>query len=321
MGAKDYYQILGVPEGASADEIKKAYRRLAKQYHPDTNAGDKQAEERFKNISEAHEVLSNPRKRQQYDQMRKFGAGGPGYDFRNFDFGGFGRPGGNRTGGFSFDTSDLFSGFGELFSQFFDMGGRTRRRQGPQKGEDILVDLSIPFELAIQGGKTEFKIEKEKVCSVCSGGGAKPGSQVQTCPDCQGMGRVTIGQGGFGVSRPCPRCYGRGQVIQNPCDKCRGTGQVRGPRTYSIKVAKGTEGGKIRLKGEGQPGTGRGPAGDMIVRLQVQQHRFFRRNGLDISCEIPLDQPKAHKGVVVRVKTIDNKKIKLRLPPGTTDGT
>jgi molecular chaperone DnaJ len=323
MGAKDYYQILGVSEAASADEIKKAYRRLAKQYHPDTNSGNKQAEEQFKNISEAHEVLSNPKKRQQYDQMRKFGAGGSGFDFRNFDFGGFGQQRGDRGGGFSFDTSELFNGFGELFSQFFDFGGRTQRKQHSSKrGEDIVVNLAIPFELSILGGKTEFHIEKEKVCTVCEGRGGKPGSQVQTCPECHGLGRVTIGQGGFGVSRPCPRCYGRGQLIQNPCDKCGGTGRVRGPRTYSVKIAKGTEqGSKIRLRGEGQPGSGRGPAGDIIVIVKVQAHRFFRRRGTDILCEIPLQHQKARTGATVKVKTVDGKKIKLKIPPGTRDGT
>ena len=330
MGAKDFYKILGVGESAGQDEIKTAYRRLAKQYHPDANAGDKQAEEKFKEVSEAYEVLSDPKKRQQYDQMRKFGMGGgpygrgfQGFDFGNFDFGGFQRqrPGTGR--GFKFDGFDMFGGLGDIFAQFFDMGEQTRReRSGPQRGEDLMVELSVPFEQAVAGGKSSFTVEKEKICPVCNGGGAKPGSKVQACPDCGGRGRVTISQGGFGVSRPCPKCLGKGQIITNPCDKCHGTGQVRGKRTYSIRVPPGAEDGKqIRLKKEGQPGSVGGPPGDMIIRIRTQPHRFFQRQGSDILCEVPLTLKQAVSGSKLRVKTVDGKKVELKIPPGTKDGT
>ena len=325
MGAKDYYKILGVNEDANQDEIKSAYRRLAKQYHPDANPGNKQAEEKFKDISEAYEVLSDPQKRQKYDQMRKFGfSGGQGFDFGNFDFGEFGKAW-HRSGqrGFSFGGFDLFGGLGDIFSQFFDMGERFRqKRHGPQKGKDLYIEVSIPFELSISGGKATFSVEKEKVCPVCSGGGAKPGSKVQTCPECGGTGMITISQGGFAVSRPCPRCYGRGQIITNPCDRCHGTGRVRAKQTYSVKIPAGiTDGKQIRLKGQGEPGIAGGPAGDMLITVRVQPHHFFKRKGNDIECEVVLTPKQAVNGATVRVKTATGKKVQLKIPPGTTDGS
>ncbi len=322
MGVKDYYKILGVSENASQDEIKQAFRRLAKMYHPDANPGNKEAEEKFKDIQEAHEILSNPQKREKYDQMRKFGTGA-NFDFNNFNFGGFHRKGCQGGGGFSFEGFDIFSDLGDVFSQIFDIGQRTRKsRRGPTKGDDIRVNLTIPFELAINGGKTSFSVEKEKVCPVCSGGGAKPGSRVETCPECNGRGTVVIGYGGFGVSRPCPRCYGRGHIIHNPCDRCHGRGVAKGKRTYSVKIPKGIdEMEEIRLRGEGEPGIGGAPPGDMIVRIHVQPHHFFKREGNDITCEIYLDKDQAARGATVKVKTVHGSKIKLKIPPGTHDGS
>lgn len=324
MAAKDYYKILGVAEKSGQEEIKKAYRRLAKQHHPDANPGDKQAEEKFKDISEAYEVLSNPQKRQQYDQMRKFGFGGQGFDFRNFDFGGFrGRSSRPQQGGFSFEGFELFGGLGDIFAQFFDLGERTRQKgYGPRRGENLFVEASIPFELGISGGKTSFTVEKEKTCPSCNGGGAKPGSRVQTCPECGGRGMVIIGQGGFGVSRPCPRCYGKGQIIENPCDRCHGSGIAKGKRRYSIKIPAGIEDGRqIRLKAEGQPGMAGGPKGDMMVTVRIQPHRFFTRQGNDILCTVQVDLAQAVLGSTLRVKTANGKKVQLRVPPGTRDGT
>jgi molecular chaperone DnaJ len=338
MAPKDYYKILGVDEKAGGAELKNAYRRLAKQYHPDANPGDKQAEERFKEISEAYEVLNDPKKRQQYDQMRKYGFSGQGFggqgfsgqgfdfshiDFQNIDFSQFQgfnqrRKSGGSTGGY-----DFLGGLGNIFSQFFDLGEKTRRRNyGPTKGDDIRVELTIPFDLAVSGGKTSFSVEKDKVCPVCEGGGAKPGSRVQVCPDCQGRGTVTIGQGGFGVSRPCPKCYGRGQIIQNPCDRCGGTGVAQGKRKYTVKIPAGIDnGGHIRLKGEGQSGTENAPAGDMIVTIRIRSHRFFSRKGNDVTCQIKLSLQQAVKGAKVNVKTPSGKKVRLNVPPGTQDGT
>jgi len=324
MGVKEYYKILEVDEGATGDEIKKAYRRLAKQYHPDKNAGNKQAEEKFKDILEAYQVLSDSKKRQQYDQMRKFGYGGQGFDFRNFDFGGF-KGAGRRPGrgGISFEGFDLFGGLGDVFAQFFDLGERTRQRQyGPRRGEDLLVEVSVPFGLGISGGKTTFAVEKEKTCPFCNGGGAKPGSRAQVCPECGGRGMIVVGQGGFGVSRPCPRCYGKGQIIENPFDRCRGSGIARGRQTYSVKIPAGIEDGdQIRLKGQGQPGLAGGPPGDMIVKVRIKPHRFFKRQGEDITCQVALNLTQAVLGSTLRVKTVSGKKVQLKIPPGTQDGT
>jgi molecular chaperone DnaJ len=332
MGAKDYYQILGVKENASASEIKRAYRSLAKQYHPDKNPNNKEAEEKFKNISEAYDILSDPKKKQQYDQMRKFGMGGQGFDFRDFDFGNFdfgqtgrssrGRSSGRGQRGFSFEGFDLFSDIGSLFSQFFDQGEQFRQKQyGPRKGDDILVSLTIPFQLSITGGKSNFSIEKNKSCSACEGGGAKPGSEIRKCQDCQGRGTVTIGQGGFGVSRPCPTCLGRGQIINNPCDSCQGTGEVRGRQKYSVKIPAGiVQGEHIRLKGQGERGSSGGQPGNLIIQVKIKPHRFFKRRGLDIVCSVPLTLKQAINGTRIRIKTVDGRKVDVKIPSKTTEG-
>lgn len=322
-GAKDYYKTLGVREDAGLADIKKAYRDLAKKYHPDANAGNKQAEERFKEISEAYNVLGNSKKRQQYDQMRRFGGGAGGFDPRGFDFSQFrGRGGGQFSGGSPFGSGDIFGNLGDLFSQIFDFGPRSGpRSRRPARGEDIYVTLTVPFETAVRGGKTTFAIEKEKVCPVCQGGGARPGSRVSPCPDCGGLGSVTVSQGGFGISRPCPRCYGRGRIIENPCDRCGGTGNVHGRRSYQVTIPAGIENGEqIRLKGEGRPGTGGRKAGDIIVQVQTGHHRFFERTGNDIHCRIELNLAQAVLGTKIRVKTIHGKKVELKIPQATQDG-
>jgi len=324
MGAKDYYQILGVGESAGQDEIRKVYRKLAKQYHPDANPDNKQAEGRFKDVSEAYEVLGDSKKRQQYDQMRKFGMGGRGFDFQNFDFRGFGGTGSeSNQGGSSFEGFDRFGGLGNIFAQFFDFGERSHQeRVDPREGKDIHVEVPIPFTLGVTGGKTTFGLEKESTCPSCDGGGAKPGSKVQSCSHCKGLGRVTIAQGGFAVSRPCPRCFGRGQVITNPCERCHGSGQILGKRSYSVKIPAGIEDGKqIRLKEQGQPGQAGRPSGDIIVKVRIQPHRFFKNRGNDIYCEIPLSLKQAVTGSTIRVKTVTGKKVELKIPSGTQDNT
>lgn len=336
MPNKDYYKILGVDENASQDTIKKAYRKLAKENHPDTHPGDKQAEERFKNISEAYSVLSDPNRRKQYDQMRKYGYAGQGTG------GGF-RPG----EGVEFDLSDLFGsssgtsrrrgfrqsevnlddffgfgGLGDLFSQIFEREeGFGKSGFGAQRGQDIQVALEVPFDTAVRGGKATFSVTKERKCPDCKGTGAKKGKRPDVCTECRGTGMISRAQGGFAVSRPCPRCLGRGQIIKDPCTHCRGSGRVRGPKKYSINIAPGTEDGKkLRLRGEGNPGANGQPSGDLLLTLRVGKHRFFRKEGLDIHCEIPIDEDRAKKGTKVKVKTVHGNSVVLKVPPKTQSG-
>ncbi len=328
MQVKDYYKILGVDENASADDIKRKYRNLAKKYHPDANSGDKSAEAKFKDVSEAYSVLSNAEKRKKYDQMRKFGGGpgtgfGQGLDFNDFGFGGFQRSGRRaHSSGFNFDT---FGGFGDLFSQIFDFGYGKQQKRGQyqsQGNNNLEVELIVPIELAVQGGKSSFTVNKEKTCPVCEGGGAKPGSTVITCPQCKGRGYVTISQGLFGVNRPCPRCYGKGQIIKNPCNRCGGTGKIQGKRTYTVNIPANTqEGDTIRLKGEGRPGDQNVSAGDMYVKIKVKSSPFFQRKGKDIYCEVPITLNQAVNGISLKVKTISGNKVKLQIPKMTKDST
>lgn len=331
MQAKDYYNVLGVSENADAGKIKRAYRDLAKKYHPDANPNDKGAESRFKDVSEAYSVLSDAKKRQQYDQMRKYGGFNPGgggrpgsgFDFSGFDFSGFQNPRGRRRqpGGFGGDPFGGMGGLGSLFSQFFDLGAQAQPKKR-RRGEDIHLDLRVRFEKSIVGGHSSFSIEKEFVCPDCQGGGAKPGSTVKSCHKCQGSGQVLVNQGGFGVSQPCQHCAGRGQIIENPCDRCHGRGKVKGPRKYNVKIPSGTEDGRqIRLKGEGRMGPEGKPPGDLIVTVKVTPHHFFRRMGLDVLCRVPITLKQAVHGTKIRVKTVDGRKVMLNIPAGTQHGT
>ncbi|MFQ5537756.1 MAG: molecular chaperone DnaJ [Gemmatimonadota bacterium] len=327
---KDYYEILGVSEKASADEIKKAYRKLAKKYHPDANPDDPRAAERFKEIGEAYGVLSDEEKRKQYDQMRKYGA----FGFGGAAPGGARRPGaGAGAGGFethSFSFDDLQGGFGgisDLFSSLFDMGGRRStaggaRRSGARKGRDVEYVVEVPFLTAARGGKISVQIPVTEECATCGGTGAKPGTSLRTCTECNGTGTVSFGQGGFAVTRPCPACFGRGKIPEVPCPSCEGRGVVRQNRTIALTVPPGTDTGtKVRLSGQGERGTGGGPPGDLIITFKVQPHRFFRRDGLDIHVTVPINIVQATLGSKVRVKTIHGKKVVLTIPPGTQNGT
>jgi len=276
----DYYKTLGVSETASAAEIKKSYRRLAKKYHPDANPNDKQAEAKFKEISEAYNVLSDTKKKQQYDMMRKYGAGQPGG----------GMPGGGMPGGFSFeDIMSQFGGagqhgdqqaggfgsFADIFSSMFGdqqpgAGGFGRQRPAPRKGKDVLTDIEISFEEAANGAEKSVRITSEQACKVCRGSGVTAKGRSSVCPQCNGRGTTTFSQGSFSVSRPCPRCLGRGQISGNPCRKCSGRGRVSKPRTVKIKIPKGLESGKkIRLIGLGQAGSNGGSAGDLYIKVSV----------------------------------------------------
>ena len=324
---KDFYSVLGVSSNASQDEIKKAYRKLAKKYHPDANANDAKAGERFKEISEANNVLGDPKKRKQYDEMRRLGA---------FDGGGFGGFGGARSsragarggaGGaqtINFQDFDIggLGGLGDLFSSMFG-GGETRqtRQRGPEKGQTVEANLEIPFRTAARGGKVPIELEVSEECGTCHGSGAAPGTSLRICPECNGRGVISFGQGGFAVNRPCPVCLGRGQVPTEPCPTCHGSGEVRAKRRVLINVPPGVDtGSKIRLKGQGGKGTQNGPAGDLIITFNVQPDKFYRRDGLDVIATVPLNIAQATLGTKISVRTLDGRKVAIRIPPGTPSG-
>ncbi|HEX2202166.1 MAG TPA: molecular chaperone DnaJ [Longimicrobium sp.] len=324
---KDYYRLLGVPETASADDIKKAYRKLAKQYHPDANANNPAAAEKFKEVSEAYSVLSDEGKRKQYDQMRKLGAFGGLGGFR--PGAGGARPGGAGGGAqtFTFEDLDLGGGLGDIFGSIFGRGraggapgGATRT--GPQRGENIEYTVEIPFRTAARGGSVSVTLPVTEDCPVCVGTGAKPGTPVVTCPECKGAGTITFGQGGFGVTRPCPNCLGKGKVPQEPCENCNGQGQLRQQRTVNVTVPAGVDNGsRLRLSGQGEKGERGGPPGDLLITFRVSPERFFTREGLDVECRVPINVAQAVLGSKIKVRTIDGQHVVLRIPPGTQNGT
>lgn len=311
MAAADYYQVLGVAEGATPDQVKKAYRRLAKQFHPDANPDNPQAAERFKQVSEAHAVLSDPEKRKKYDRMRKLGA---------FDRAGAGAgrtewPGGGTTGADGVDFGD-FGGLGDIFSSIFGRGRREDRHPEP-----VELTLAVPFRTAVLGGKVQVTVPVTDICPTCSGNGGAPGSTLSACPECKGRGTVSFGQGGFAVNRPCPMCRGRGKIPSAPCPACSGVGQVRTERKLVVTIPAGSDSGsRIRIKGQGERPVGAGKPGDLLVTLQVEPDRFFRREGLDILCDVPINLAQALLGTQVRVRTVDGKKVLLRIPAGTQPG-
>ena len=320
MASKDFYQVLGVPDSATAAEIKKAYRRLAKQYHPDANPTNPQAAETFKQISEAHGVLSDPEKRKKYDQMKRLGA----FDLSGRgparSSGSSGRAGGQATGGptETFDFGDFGSmGLGDIFSSIFGRGGK---REQP-RGETVETVLSIPFRTAALGGKVPVTLAMTGGCAACGGNGAAPGATVSGCPECQGRGTISFGQGGFAVNRPCPLCRGKGKVPSQPCPTCGGAGEVRTEKTVLITVPPGTDTGtKIRLKGQGEASGPGGQSGDLLVTFEVEPDRFFTRDGLDLYCEVPVNLAQAVLGTKIKVRTVDGKKVVLTIPPGTATG-
>src|SRR6266487_3574358 len=308
--SKDYYQVLGVAETATVDEIKKAFRRLAKQYHPDRNPNNAQASERFKEINEAQDVLSDPAKRKRYDQVRRYGAyAGAG--------GARGTGAGAQGPGVDFDLSDLgsFGGLGDLFSSIF--GRRSAEGGGRADDEDeIETTVTIPFRVAALGGKVPVTLPMAEVCPTCSGSGAAPGATLSTCPECRGRGVISFGQGGFAVNRPCPVCRGKGKVPSERCHTCGGSGEVRVEKRLVITVPAGTEDGtKLRLRGQGTKGKG-----DVVVVLQVEADHFFRRDGLDVIATVPINVAQAMLGTKIKVKTLDGRRVVLRIPPGTQHG-
>lgn len=305
---KDYYKILGVSKNATLDEIKQAYKKLAMKYHPDRNPGDKQAEEKFKEINEAYSVLSDPEKRKQYDQLRKFSIK-------------------SESGGFNFE--DIFANFvgdsfiEDLLNQFFDRGEFFRKsRRGAVKGDDIHITVEIPFSTAINGGEIYVDVPRKEVCDICGGIGAKPGTKVSICPVCNGTGTISDVKGMFAFSRPCPNCYGRGKIISEICYNCGGTGQVSTVKKIKVKIPAGVDNeATLRIRGEGEPGINGGVSGDLYVHIKVQDDKFFKRKGNDIYVEIPINIAQAILGSRIRIKTIYGNKIELTIPPGTQSGT
>ena len=308
MAKRDYYEVLGVEKGASDEEIKKAYRRLARQYHPDVNKDDPKAEEKFKEINEAHEVLSDPQKRAAYD---RFGHAGTDPNFGGgADAGGF--------GDFSFD------GFGDIFDMFFGGGGR-RRKTGPERGADLRYDLRIEFEEAAFGKETTIKIPRTELCSTCHGNRAKPGTPIKTCSVCGGSGQVQSVQntafGRFSTVRPCDRCQGEGKTIETPCPTCAGRGRVRRVREIKVTIPAGVDTGhRLRIAGEGEAGERGGSPGDLYIYLSVKPHAFFKRTGNDLILEQAISYTKAALGGSIDVPTLEGTAT-LKIPEGTQPGT
>lgn len=306
MAKRDYYEVLGVSRGVSEQEIKKAYRRLARKYHPDVNPGNKEAEEKFKEIQEAYEVLSDTEKRARYDQFGHAGmnAGGPGFGGMGADFG----------------------SFGDIFDMFFSGGfGGTARRQGPQRGADLRLDLEITFEEAAFGGEKEIGVPRQERCDACQGSGAAPGTRPRTCPTCQGTGQVRLSQntplGHFQTVRTCHQCHGQGTIIEKPCPDCRGRGVIQRTRKIKIKIPAGVDtGSRLRLAGEGESGGRGGPPGDLYIYFSVRPHKFFRRDGYEIMCEVPVTMVQAALGDNILVDTLDGK-VELHIPAGAQSGS
>jgi molecular chaperone DnaJ len=304
---KSPYDVLGVAKGASADEIKKAYRKLAREYHPDRNPGDEAAEERFKEVQGAYDLLSDPEKRKQYDAFGsangRAGAGGfPGdkYNFNVDDFG------------------DLGDFFGNLFG---GRGGATRAQSRSQRGSDVEVEVNLSFEDSLKGIETKIPVTLETACSECHGSGARPGTAPKICPECNGRGVVAESQGFFALSQPCPRCRGNGTVIEDPCPRCGGSGRERRTKRYTVKIPAGVKDGtRIRLKGKGEAGFSGGEAGDLYVVTRVQPSKLYERRGDDLVVELPVTFTEAALGATVEVPTPDGT-VSLKVKPGTQDGT
>lgn len=315
MSKRDYYEVLGVSKTATQDELKKAYRKLARKYHPDLNKDNPEAEEKFKECNEAYDVLSDEQKRAQYDQFGHAAfenggmGGGPG------GFGGFGGAGG--FGG---------SGMEDIFDMFFGgQGGRGgRSNAGPQRGSDLRFDLEISFEEAAFGVEKEINLYRDEQCEHCHGDGAEPGSKVETCPECHGSGYVRFTQntmfGQMVNERPCSRCHGEGKIISEPCKKCRGKGTEKKNKKLKVKIPAGVnDGSRLRVAGEGEVGAKGGPSGDLYVYIYVRPHKYFERDGTTVMCEVPISIVQATLGAEIKVPTLDGQ-VTMRIPEGTQPG-
>jgi molecular chaperone DnaJ len=302
------YDTLGVSKSASADEIKKAYRKLARQHHPDNNPGDDASEAKFKEVQTAYDVLSDPEKRKQYDAFGangRRGFGGGGGQYQTFDIGDLG------------DLGDLFGG---LFGGRAGRGGATRRRQ-PERGGDIEVEVRLSFEDSLRGLETKIPVEVTTACRECGGTGAEPGTSPVICPECHGRGVVAESQGLFALSEPCPRCRGNGTVVEKPCRKCNGSGRERRTKRYTVKIPAGVKDGtRIRLKGKGEVGASGGSSGDLFVVTRVEPSKLFTRRGADLVIDVPVTYSEAALGATVEVPTPYGDRVSLKVPAGTQDG-
>ena len=308
MADQDYYEVLGVARGATDEEIKKAYRRLAMKYHPDRNAGDKAAEEKFKQVGEAYAVLSDPQKRAAYDRYGKAGvdpnaAGG---------FGGFGGFGGAQGG---------FGDFGDIFSEIFG-GGAQRGRRGPQvfRGADANYSLEITLEQAVNGAKTDIRVPVWEECQTCHGSGCKPGTSKKTCSHCGGSGTINMSRGFLQVQQTCPYCHGTGEEISDPCPECSGQGRIRKTKTLEVSIPMGiNHGQRIRLQGKGEPGLNGGPNGDLYVQILIRPHDIFQRDGDDLHADLPISFATSALGGEVTAPTMDTE-ARITIPEGTQTG-
>jgi molecular chaperone DnaJ len=307
MSKRDYYDILGLSRGASEQDIKSAFRRLAKDCHPDRNAGDKTAEQKFKELGEAYEALRDPQKRAAYDQ------------FGHAAFDGHGARGAHGFGpDFASSMSDIFD---DLFGEF--MGGRRGRgqRSGRERGADLRYNMEITLPEAFVGKTAQIRVPTSVTCEACTGSGAKAGTQPSTCPTCGGAGKVRASQGFFTIERTCHSCQGRGEIINDPCGSCSGSGRVMRERTLSVNIPAGVEDGtRIRLAGEGEAGMRGGPAGDLYIFLSIKPHEFFQRDGADIFCRVPISMTTAALSGHIDVPTVDGGKTRVKVPEGTETG-
>ena len=312
---KDYYQILGVPENATEEEIKRAYRRMAKKYHPDKNPGDKSAEEQFKLANEAYEVLADAKKREQYDRIRQG-------DFSTFS--GFHGYSSDVHSARQYDFKDIFSNLdlGDILGDLFGTVGERSRSARRRKGNDLQTTIQISFKQAFLGGSIPVILPVYEKCSHCNGTGAEPGTPVRTCPTCGGAGIVTISQGFFGIKRTCPTCAGKGRIAEKKCVVCTGTGFVRTQRRVMVKVPPGTKNGQVlRLRGLGEPGTNGAPPGDLLVNIVVKPHRTFSMENNNLIARVNIPFSKALLGTTVHLNLPDGKKVSVKVPRGTKPGT
>lgn len=301
MSKRDYYEVLGVVRGASDADLKAAFRKLAMQHHPDRNPGDHECEHRFKECNEAYEVLRDPDKRAAYDRFghAAFEHGGGGHGF----------------------GADFGSTFSEIFEDLFGMGGRRGRSSGRERGADLRYNMEITLEEAYLGKTAQIRIPTSVTCEVCSGTGAKSGTQPKSCPTCNGHGKIRHAQGFFTLERTCPSCHGRGQVIDNPCASCSGSGRVTRERMLSVNIPAGVEDGtRIRLAGEGEAGVRGGPTGDLYIFLSLASHDFFQRDSADLHCRVPVSMVTAALGGEFEVPTIEGGKTRVKVPEGTQSG-